>query len=52
MDDRTLTDGDVEAIVDSLIDRLYNIVGKGFMKLVWTGVLAILLGLAVLGVKK
>lgn len=50
--ERNLTDADVEAIVESLIEKFYKTVGKGFMKFVWVGVFITLMTLAVVGFKK
>lgn len=49
--ERSLTDADVEAIVESIIQKFYTSVGKGFMKFVWIGVLAVLMVLASFGWK-
>lgn len=50
--ERNLTDADVEAIVNSAVEKFYNRVGKGFMTFVWAGVLVVLMGLAYFGIKK
>ena len=55
-ENRSLTDADVEAIVDALEGRLakkiYNDVGKGVLGMVWKGVLVALVWLAAYGAAK
>ena len=55
-DERTLSDGDVKAIVDALevrlTDKFYRDVGKGFWGFVWKGVVTGMLFLAALGAMK
>lgn len=50
--DRSLTDADIEAIVDAVINKAYSMVGKGVMKFVWAGVFSMLITLAYIGMKK
>jgi hypothetical protein len=47
---RTLTDEDVEAIIDRAWDRITQNAGRGFISMAWKGALVILLGLASYGV--
>ena len=53
MDERKLSDGDVEAIVDALERRMmykfYNDLGKGVWGLVWKTIIIALVGLAAYG---
>ncbi len=48
---RTLTDADVDAIVDGMLARLAVNVGKGVLKLAWRGVVLGLIFLAAYGYK-
>ena len=53
MEDRKLTDDDVDAIVDALEKRMmhkfYNDLGKGVWGLVWKALIFTLVGLAAYG---
>lgn len=53
MPNRTLTDADLDAISDKVVEKLENKfllhVAKGFMKYVWAGAFSILLYLAASG---
>ena len=55
-EERTLSDGDVKAIVDALevrlADKFYKVVGKGFWGFVWKGVVTGMLFLAAFGAMK
>lgn len=48
---RTLTEADVEAIVDAFFKRWFLIVGKGFLGFVLAGVIAVMIFLAGIGMK-
>lgn len=50
--ERTLTDADVDAVLDRAFDRLRSAVGGGVLALVWKAVIIGLLGLAAYGLAK
>ncbi len=50
--DRTLTDADVDAVLDRAFERLRSNVGSGVLSLAWKGVVIGLIALAYWGWKK
>lgn len=46
---RTLTDADIEAILEAAKSRFYKDLGKGFWGIVWKAVLVVLIGIAAHG---
>ena len=52
LQDRTLTDADVNAIIDQAFQRLRLSVGDGVISLAWKAVILGLIGLIVYGIKK
>lgn len=49
MNERNLTEQDVEAIIDAFESRFYRNLGKGLWDVVWKALVAILIGLAAWG---
>lgn len=50
--ERTLSDADVDAVLDRAFDRLRSAVGSGVLALVWRGVVIGIIGLAAYGIAK
>ncbi|WP_028534229.1 hypothetical protein [Paludibacterium yongneupense] len=50
--ERTLTDADVDAVLDRAFDRLRNAVGGGVLSLVWRALIICFIGLAAYGATK
>jgi hypothetical protein len=50
--ERTLTDADVDAVLDRAFDRLSSAVGGGVLALVWKAVIIGLIGLAAYGISR
>lgn len=50
--ERTLTDADVDAVLDRAFDRLRNAVGSGVLALAWRAVVIGIIGLAAYGIAK
>lgn len=48
-DDRSLTDKDIEAVLDAFEERFYVNIGKGMWSIAWKAILVVLASIAAYG---